>query len=561
MSATKALSAVPRVVLFGLTLTAALCAAGSGSPAPDTSTIGTINAPVSVVLFSDFECPFCAETASLLNRAIESYPGRIRLAFKHYPLPMHKSAPLAHEAAIAAAEQGKFHEMHNAIFAEPTKLSASDLLLHAKNLGLDVQRFEEDLRTRRYSERVQGDIAEARALGVTGTPTLFINGTRYDGAPTWEQVAAAVDPAVLTSSASPKRLALNGDAVQAGDAVLGDPKAPVVVTVYSDFECPFCARVLDPLGRVMEEFRGKVRLSFKHFPLKMHEQAPLAHEAALAAGEQGKFWQMHDVLFANQNALGRASLLKHAAALNLDMDRFREALDSRKYRSKVEDDLTEGVRLRVSGTPTIFVNGVELTSGNRVEDFREAIHRELAVAGVSAAPVTDLRRVRGAADAPVTIEWFADISSALTEKSDAIVRALLAANHGKIRFILRHRPMTGRESAALAHEALEFAAEQGKLWEAFSALAGQVKAETTPAQIAKAVAAAGVAADATAEILKSRKYQQQLDADMLEARRREVRGAPTFFVNGKRIDGIQPLSFYQTLIDMELQSLTAHAKR
>src|SRR5206468_11307141 len=121
------------------------------------------------------------------------------------------------------------------------------------------------------------------------------------------------------------------------------------------------------------EYGGKLRVAFKQLPLPFHDKAHLAAEAALAANEQGKFWQFHDKLFANQQALDRPSLEKYAADLGLDLAKFKAALDSGKFKDKVDAEAREGAAVGATGTPTFFVNGTRIVGAQPVEAFKAVI--------------------------------------------------------------------------------------------------------------------------------------------------------------------------------------------
>ena len=147
-------------------------------------------------------------------------------------------------------------------------------------------------------------------------------------------------------------------AVDVKDWVKGPAEAPVTLLEYGDFECPFCGQAFWELKRLEQVVRGQVRFVFRHFPLaQAHPHAKLAAEAAEAAGAQGKFWQMHDTLFANQHALERSDLLAYADGIGLDRARFSRDLDEHRFAARVRRDFMEGVRSGVNGTPTIFING------------------------------------------------------------------------------------------------------------------------------------------------------------------------------------------------------------
>lgn len=143
------------------------------------------------------------------------------------------------------------------------------------------------------------------------------------------------------------------------DAVKGDPKAKVVVVEFSDYQCPFCKRhVQNTLSQLDKEYvaTGRVRYVFRDFPLEgIHPQAAKASEAAYCAGEQGKYWEMHELLFANQQALKIENLLKYGETAKLDGTRFKGCLEVGKYGDKVRQNAAEGRRLGISGTPTSFV--------------------------------------------------------------------------------------------------------------------------------------------------------------------------------------------------------------
>ena len=125
-------------------------------------------------------------------------------------------------------------------------------------------------------------------------------------------------------------------AVEASDPVKGLASAPITIMEYSDYQCPFCARVNPTLDRIMQSYGDKVKIVFKDFPLPNHAEAPKAAEAAHCAGEQGKYWQLHDRLFANQQALQVPQIKQYATALELDMNAFNQCLDSGKHASRVD---------------------------------------------------------------------------------------------------------------------------------------------------------------------------------------------------------------------------------
>ena len=143
---------------------------------------GDLAAPVKVIEFSDFECPFCLRVFPTVTELLKTYGDRIRLAYRHYPLPNHPNARPAAEAAACANEQGKFWQYHDRLFSSPGKLSGDDLKQHAAELGLDAAAFNACVDARKYQKAVDADIAAGEAVGVSGTPAFFINGRPVFGA-------------------------------------------------------------------------------------------------------------------------------------------------------------------------------------------------------------------------------------------------------------------------------------------------------------------------------------------------------------------------------------------
>jgi protein-disulfide isomerase len=168
-------------------------------------------------------------------------------------------------------------------------------------------------------------------------------------------------------------------AIEASDPSLGRASAPVTLIEFSDFQCPFCQRVAPTLKRVRETYGDKVRIIWKDFPLtQIHPQAFKAGEAAHCAGDQGKYWEYHDRLFANQQQLQPDDLKKHAAEIGLNAAAFGTCLDSSKYGERVRNGVAEGTRLGVNSTPTIYVNGRVLSGAQPYETFVSVIDEELS---------------------------------------------------------------------------------------------------------------------------------------------------------------------------------------
>ncbi len=192
-----------------------------------------------------------------------------------------------------------------------------------------------------------------------------------------EQVRASLRNSELMKA---RREALLGEQVALnvkGAPATGAAKARITIVEFSDFQCPYCRVAAKNMYEILKMYPNDVRLVFKQFPLDTHSQAALAAQASLAAHAQGKFWALHDKMFANSRAINKANLLIWARELGLDMARFSAELDAGKYKRQVEQDLAEGYAAGVSGTPTFFINGKQFRAQIEPELLKPVLDAEL----------------------------------------------------------------------------------------------------------------------------------------------------------------------------------------
>lgn len=184
--------------------------------------------------------------------------------------------------------------------------------------------------------------------------------------------------AILYSNISTER---NNEGIVIERNIKGNPEAEVKLVEYSDFQCPACASFQPVLEQVMSDYGDQISLEYKHFPLPIHNYAMQAAVAAEAAGQQGKFFEFHDLLFKNQNTWSSASIpnslfIQYAGELDLDIDQFKRQMSATKLRDRVKDDTSDGRDAKITGTPTFFLNG-EKMEFDTFQAFAEQIIREV----------------------------------------------------------------------------------------------------------------------------------------------------------------------------------------
>ncbi len=381
---------------------------------------------VTIVVFTDYACPPCGRTWQVMNNLLEDYGDDLRVVYRSYTVPGFGQGEQAAEAAFAAGAQGKFWEMHRRLFEHAGAFDRPTLRAQAEALGLDVPRFTDDLDTGAHAGLRLRHRREAKRLGIVGLPAMFVNGLYLAGfadEPTWHavideeiakvremlaagtprpEVYAAIMATASTGRVTPtpaeaeqlqEKLATkqqeDAEPVQrqpprtdaryridvSGAPARGPEDAPIVVIEFIDFQCPYCRRAYEEeLERLMTESED-VRWVIKQLPLPIHAAAVGAAKAALAAGRQGKFWEMHDRLLAHEGSMGRLDFVRFAEEIGLDGERFLAELDDPALAKLVDDDIALAELLGIPGTPGFFVNG-RYASGYRAGQIAGMIAEE-----------------------------------------------------------------------------------------------------------------------------------------------------------------------------------------
>jgi len=367
---------------------------------------GDANAPVTIIEYSDFQCPFCQRfSQETLPKIQTEYidKGLVKLVFRDFPLSsIHPYAQKASEAAQCAFEQGKFWEYHDALFQDFSswqKDGTDQFKVMAKNLDLDEVQFDDCIDSGKYSEEVQKDFQLGAEAGVTGTPAFFVNGVKVSGAQpfsAFKQIIEGQLSGITESSTSSETPAAStsssGIDVSGAAYVFGPSDAPITMIEFSDYQCPFCKRYRDQtFDALLQLYGNKIKYVIMDFPLtQIHPQAFVTHEAARCAGDQGKYMEYHDKLFANQQVWSRFApesedeineLKKYAQELELDSQVFDECLTSRQNAEDVIANSQIGIDAGVTGTPAFFINGVKVSGARPLSDFQSTIEAELSKSG------------------------------------------------------------------------------------------------------------------------------------------------------------------------------------
>ncbi len=368
--------------------------------AKDDPVKGPADALVTIVEWSDFQCPFCSKVEPTIKKITETYGNDVRVIWKDNALPFHKEAKPAATLARAAYEKGGdalFWKAHALLFENQKSLGTETYTKLAGELGLNPADVLKAIETNKYDPKISASMEMASDLQARGTPHFFVNGRRIAGAQPFEKF----DELVKTQLAAAKALVAKGvprasvydelmktakgpdepekrdvPAPTAKNPSKGTPGAKVVIQEFSDFQCPFCSRVNPTMKQIMDEYQGKVQIVWRNMPLAFHKEAPLAAEAAYEAfvqkGADG-FWAFHDKLFENQKALQRADLEKYATELGLDMTKFKAALDAHTHEAIVKADMAAAEKAGVRGTPAFTINGYFLSGAQPYPQFKKLI--------------------------------------------------------------------------------------------------------------------------------------------------------------------------------------------
>jgi protein-disulfide isomerase len=601
---------------------------------------------VTIVEFSDFECPFCSRVNPTMSQILNEYRGKVRVVWRNNPLPFHQNAMPAAVAAMEAFEQGgseKFWAMHDKLFENQRELTRPNLERFAQELGLNMEQFRAALDGQEHNAGIQADQALATQIDARGTPHFFINGRKIAGAQPFEAFKTIIDEEIRTAEAiveagtpaarvyatlmqnarenaapaagapqqadarpQPDPNAVYRVPVGAEDPQKGPADALVTIVEVSDFECPFCSRVGPTIAQVVERYGRDVRVVWFNNPLPFHQNAGPAANAAMEVFQQGgaaKFWAYHDKLFENQRELTRDNLVRFAQELGgINMAQFNAALDSNEHQAAIQRTQQLAQQLGASGTPSFFINGRNLRGAQPLQAFTALIDEELAKARAKVEAGTPRARVyeetvrngattqqtiagaapaaqparpaepppdqvyeiavprdapsKGGRNARVVIQEFSDFQCPFCSRVNPTVKQIMDEYGDRVRIVWRNYPLPFHQEAGPAAQAAMEVYRQGgdaKFW-AFHDLLFENQRALARADLERyAEQVGGINMAQFRQALDSNRHQARVQQDMDAVNNAGARiGTPSFFINGRLVQGAQPFEAFKAAIDRAL---------
>lgn len=586
--------------------------------------IGDPDAPITIVEYSDYQCPFCQ------RHSLETYPqlksefidtGRIRYEFRDFPIPsLHPLAYRLHEAARcagSAAGADGYWAAHDLFFVEKDRFfeiqneAAMDSEIVVAFSENELPDVGDCLAGGEFAEAVQADFAAGQAAGVTGTPAFFIDGYQISGAQpfaTFSQAIIAAEEGRLAElfapTPVPQAVVPTPAAIEArASTALGNPDAPVTIVEYSDYQCPFCRRhALETMPQMMNLIdAGRLYYVFKDYPIEgLHPLAYRMHEAALCVRDVSgtdAFWETHTYFFTNVEAFAKdstgemdAAIVNELSAANLWNTETQSCFDNGDTADEVQANIQEALRLGVSGTPTMFIQGFPIVGAQPYQTLELAVQlaergeladafaqanaprdgKAQATAQAQAAqpvdvPISGNEPVKGSADAPVTIVEYSSYQCPFCKRYFDQTLPLIEEQYidtGKVLYIFKDFPLETQPQAYKVHEATRCAREQGGdefYWEAHDIMfinqavwAGQPVGPHVETIKTLLEPMDGLDSAELATCLDSDRYTNAVQTELQEGIALNVRGTPSFFINGQFVSGAQPFGVFQQAIEQAL---------
>lgn len=590
-------------------------------------TWGNADAPVTIVEISDFQCPYCSRVLPTIKALKDKYgPDKLRIVWKHHPLPFHKAARPAHEAGAAVmdlAGSDAFWKFHDLAFANAKALTPENFKKWAVQSGVDAAKFDAAIKDKKYSAKVDADMAVAKKIGANGTPAFRINGVELSGAQPEAKFAEVIDAQLKEAAALVASGTKAGDvypALVAKNAKAADPKAaaakrkpppedttvwavpvyeddpkkggkePLVTIVeFSEFQCPFCKRVLATTNQILETYGDDVQIVWKDNPLGFHPRAAPASNVARAvykAKGDKAFWEAHDKIFGSQPKLEDADLIAAVEGLGVAPSVLSQAISTNKYADKFEQSSDLAMDFQARGTPHFFVNGRRVKGAQPFPAFKKIIDEQLAKAKAMIAKGTPRGKIyeqimkegkspppppkkdlgpapkdspfKGNANAKIVIQEFSDFECPFCGKVNPTLKQVMSEYGNEVKIVWRHMPLPFHKAAPLASEAaIEIQKQKGDeaFWKFHDKLFANQKALGRPELEKYASEMGGVDMAKFKKALDDRTHKAKVDADIEAGKKAGISGTPGFVVNGYFISGAQQFPAFKKAIKLAKKDL------
>lgn len=579
---------------------------------PDDPVWGSATAPVTLVEFSDLQCPFCSRVQPTVKSLQAKYgPNQLRVVFKHNPLPFHANARPAAKVADAVLHQGgstAFYAFLDLAFEEQQKLGDQALSAWVARLGLDPVAVLRRAELPETDEKIERDSALAAKVGANGTPAFRINGAALSGAQPLDSFTSIID-AELAAAAELSRKGTPADAIYKtrvaanyvapkpepeeepeqdlviwkipvkGAPTIGPSDALVTVVEFFDYQCPYCRRAETTMNELMARYPKDVRVVLRQNPLPFHARAvPAANFAFEARAQKGDagFLEANRRLF--EGKLEESDLLALGKELKLDEKRLKNALANNTHAAEIDADADLASDFKAAGTPHFFINGLRLSGAQPLSNFVTVVESQLKVANALVAAGTARAGVydeimkhaqdpdeperkelpapsadnpsRGPLNAPVLIHEFADFQCPFCQKVEKTLTELDKAYPNKLRFVWHDYPLPFHDFARpAAIAAREVRAQKGDAgFWKFHDLLFGSDAALSDETLAKSAATLRLDLARMTAAQSDGRFDRVLASDQALADDAGIRGTPAFVINGYYLSGAQSLKAFKRII-------------
>ncbi|HEY0469315.1 MAG TPA: thioredoxin domain-containing protein, partial [Polyangiaceae bacterium] len=587
----------------------------SSDPLPigsDDPVWGSATAPVTLLEFSDFQCPFCSRVQPTVKSLQEKYgPNQLRVVFKHNPLPFHANARPAAKVAEAVRQQGgssAFFAFLDLAFDEQQKLGDEALSAWVARVGLDPVAVLRRAELPETDDKIERDIALAGKVGANGTPAFRINGASLSGAQPLDAFTSIID-AELAAAAELLRKGTPANAVYKtrvaenfvapkpepddepeqdlviwkvpvkGAPTIGPSDALVTIVEFFDYQCPYCRRAEETMNELMARYPKDVRVVLRQNPLPFHARAlPAANFALEARAQKGEagFLEANRRLF--EGKLEDSDLLALGKELKLDEKRLKNALANSTHAAEIDADADLAADFKAAGTPHFFINGLRLSGAQPLANFVAVVESQLKVASALVAAGTPRASVydeilkhaqdpdeperkvmpapsadnpsRGPLNAPILIHEFADFQCPFCQRVEKTLLELEKAYPNKLRFVWHDYPLPFHDFARpAAIAAREVRAQKGDAgFWKFHDLLFASDAALSDETLAKSAATLRLDLGRMTAAQSDGRFDGLLAKDKALAEDAGIRGTPAFVINGYYLSGAQSLKAFKRVV-------------